>query len=482
MDQTFEYEIVIGLEVHIQLATRSKAFCADDASFGAPPNSHISAISLGHPGTLPRLNEKQVEYATRLGIAIGSEINPHNSFDRKNYFYADLPKGYQITQDRSPICIGGKVTLRGKDFTKDIRIHHIHMEEDAGKSIHDQDPNSSLIDLNRAGVPLLEMVTEPDFRSEEEVELFMANMRQLVRYLEISDGNMEEGSLRCDVNISLRKKGASEYGERCEVKNLNSMRFARQAIRYEVKRQAAILDAGGSIKRNTLNFNPATGTTSPLREKEDANDYRYFPAPDLTPLHLSESYIQKIKDELPPLPLELYEEFTQKLQLSDYDANLLSQEKDKAFYFRQLSKQTNNYKGIAKLLINKVFPYTNEQKIAMKEFPIPQKHLIELVQLIDDNKVSSALAYQRLFPAMIESPQESPSSLAEKLGLIQDGDEDFLQKLVEEIIAANPDKVKAYQSGKKNLIGFFMGEIMRSSKGKAEPKATNALLRKALEG
>ena len=482
MDSTFKYEIVIGLEVHIQLATRSKAFCADDASFGAPPNTHISAISLGHPGTLPRLNEKQVEYATLLGLAIGSKINQHNSFDRKNYFYADLPKGYQITQDRSPICIGGKIKLLGKDFTKDIRIHHIHMEEDAGKSIHDQDPSNSLIDLNRAGVPLLEMVTEPDFRSAEEVDLFMNSVRQLVRYLEISDGNMEEGSLRCDVNISLREKGSTEYGERCEVKNLNSMRFARQAIRYEVERQAAILDSGGSIKRNTLNFDPATGITTPLREKEDANDYRYFPAPDLTPLQLSDSYIQKIKDELPPLPLQLYEDFTQNLQLSDYDARLLTQEKDKALYFRQLSTQSNNYKGIAKLLINKVFPFVYEQKINISDFAVTPTNLIELVQLIDDNKVSSALAYQRLFPAMIESPGESPSALAEKLGLIQDSDEDFLKNLVEEIVAANPDKVKAYQSGKKNLIGFFMGEIMRSSKGKAEPKATNALLRKMLEG
>ena len=261
------YETVIGLEVHVQLATQSKAFCGDDTRFGGEPNSHVSTISLAHPGTLPRLNERQVEFAVRIGLAMGCKISTYNRFDRKNYFYADLPKGYQITQDQFPICVGGGLKIKGANFDKTICLHHIHMEEDAGKSIHDADPDYTLIDLNRAGVPLLEIVTEPDFRSADEVATFMTKMRQLVRYLGVSDGNMEEGSLRCDVNVSLRKKGAEEYGERCEVKNLNSMRFARQAIAYEAKRQAAILDAGGIIKRNTLNFDPVSGTTSPLREK-----------------------------------------------------------------------------------------------------------------------------------------------------------------------------------------------------------------------
>jgi len=481
MSKNSTYETVIGLEVHVQLATKSKAFCGDDASFGAAANTHISAISLGHPGTLPKLNTKQVEFAVRLGLAIGSTINPVNSFDRKNYFYADLPKGYQITQDRAPICIGGEVPIRGKDFTKVIRIHHIHMEEDAGKSIHDQDPNHSLIDLNRAGVPLLEVVTEPDMRSPEEVDLFMTTMRRLVRYLEISDGNMEEGSLRCDVNISLRKKGVATYGERCEVKNLNSMRFARQAIQYEVKRQATILDAGGIIKRNTLNFDPTSGTTSPLREKEDANDYRYFPAPDLTPLHLTPAYIEKIKAELPPLPEALYQQFTTDFQLSDYDASLLTQEKASALFYIQLTKKNKNYKGLANLLINKVIPFANEQKIALSDFPLNTEVLTQFVQLIEDGKVSSSLAYQRLFPGLIEAPDQTPLALAEKLGMIQDGDDDFINELVETTLTANPDKVKAYQSGKKNLMGFFMGEIVRASKGKADPKAVSALLRKKLD-
>ena len=480
MANTSSYETVIGLEVHVQLATQSKAFCADDAAFGAPANTHISAISLGHPGTLPKLNKKQVEFAVRLGHAIGSEINANNSFDRKNYFYADLPKGYQLTQDRAPICIGGKVAIKGKNFNKEIRIHHVHMEEDAGKSIHDIDPKHSLIDLNRAGVPLLEIVTEPDFRSPEEVDVFMTTMRQLVRYLEISDGNMEEGSLRCDVNISLRKKGATEYGERCEVKNVNSMRFARQAIEFEAKRQADILDAGGIIQRNTLNFDPATGVTSPLRAKEDANDYRYFPAPDLTPLELSAAFIEKIKNELPPLPAVLYQQFTKDFALSEYNANLLTQEKPIALFFLKLSEQSKNYKGIANLLINKVIPFANEQKIALSEFPLSAKTLTDFVQLIEDGKVSSSLAYQRLFPALVESPDMSPLALAEQMGMVQDGDDDFVSGLVDAAIANNPDKVKAYQSGKKNLIGFFMGEIVRASKGKADPKAVNALLREKL--
>ena len=279
-----QYETVIGLEIHVQLSTKSKAFCADDTSFGGEPNTQVSTISLGHPGTLPRLNKKQIEYAVRLGLALGSEINQVSYFDRKNYFYADLPKGYQITQDRRPVCVGGDLEIRVGEMRKKVRIHHIHMEEDAGKSMHDSDPVNSFIDLNRAGVPLLEVVSEPDLRSPEEVDAYMSAMRQLVKYLEISDGNMEQGSMRCDCNVSVRKKGATKLGERCEIKNLNSMRYARRAINYEVKRQIDLIESGGRVKQQTLNFDPTTGVTSPLREKEDAHDYRYFPEPDLPPV------------------------------------------------------------------------------------------------------------------------------------------------------------------------------------------------------
>ena len=444
------YETVIGLEVHVQLATKSKAFCGDDSRFGGAPNSHISAISLAHPGTLPRLNERQVEFAVRIGLAMGCEISSHNRFDRKNYFYADLPKGYQITQDQFPICVGGGLKIKGKGFDKTIRLHHIHMEEDAGKSIHDTDPDYTLIDLNRAGIPLLEIVTEPDFRSAEEVATFMIKMRQLVRYLGVSDGNMEEGSLRCDVNVSLRKQGVEEYGERCEVKNLNSMRFARQAIAYEVNRQTAILDAGHPVKRNTLNFDPASGTTSPLREKEDAHDYRYFPDPDLPPLELTTEYINKIKEQLPALPDELYKDFVTTYALSDYNADLLTQEKTTADYFLALSQHTNHYTALANLIINKILPTANEQEKTVTDLDLSPSNIVAFIELIESNQVSSSVAYQRLFPLLLTHPNESPLNLAKKENLIQESDTDFLSDIVNNVLASNPKKLRLTKRARKN--------------------------------
>jgi len=470
MSNTTIYETVIGLEVHVQLATKSKAFCGDDSRFGSAPNTHISAISLAHPGTLPRLNERQVEYAIRLGLALGCNINQHNIFDRKSYFYADLPKGYQITQDQKPFCSGGSLAIKGKEFDKTIRLHHIHMEEDAGKSIHDSDPKYTLIDLNRAGVPLLEIVTEPDFRSAEEVATFMTKMRQLVRYLGVSDGNMEEGSLRCDVNISLRKKGTEPYGERCEVKNLNSMRFARQAIAYEVKRQTKILNNGGTIKRNTLNFDATTGTTSPLREKEDAHDYRYFPDPDLPPLQLSKEYVDNIKNNLPALPEEVKEQLITTYALSNYNADLLSQEKTSADYFFHLATNTKHHKALANLIINKILPLANEQQKNLNDLSLSTKHIIEFIELIESNQVSSSVAYAKLFPLLLENPDTSPLDLAKKENLIQESDGDYLKELVNTVMENNPKEVAAYKNGKKKLMGFFMGEVMKASRGKADPK------------
>ena len=476
-----KYETVIGLEVHVQLGTKSKAFCGDNASFGGDSNSHVSVISLGHPGTLPKLNKRQVEFATRLGLALNCKINPRNTFDRKNYFYADSPKGYQITQDNAPICLGGEMEVKVGEETQKIRLHHIHMEEDAGKSIHDTDPDFSLIDLNRAGVPLLEIVTEPDFRSADEVDVFMTSMRQLVRYLEISDGNMEEGSLRCDCNISVRLKGETEYNNRCEVKNMNSMRFARKAIEFEKKRQIDLIESGGTVRQQTLNFDAATGTTSPLRDKEDAHDYRYFPEPDLPPVVLSEAYIEKIKKEMPPLPHELVQQFTSEFKLSEYDALILTEEKPTALYFLAICEKTKNYKGVANLIINKVKPWCQEEKVSISDFPIKKENIIGFVKLIEEGKVSNSIAYQRLFPALITQPEKTAQHLAEEMDLIQSNDEGALLEIVNEVLEKNPDKVTAYKKGKKNLIGFFMGEVMRSSKGKAEPKSTNALLRKILE-
>lgn len=475
------YETIIGLEVHVQLATKSKAFCADDTTFGADPNTHISVVSLGHPGTLPKLNKKQVEFAVRLGLALNCEINPRNTFDRKNYFYADLPKGYQITQDASPICLGGSFEIKVGEEKKTIRLHHIHMEEDAGKLIHDIDPNHSLIDLNRAGVPLLEIVTEPDFRSAEEVDVFMNAMRQLVRYLEVSDGNMEEGSLRCDCNVSVRKKGDTQLNERCEIKNMNSMRYARQAIKFERKRQIDLMEKGERVAQNTLNFDPATGTTSPLRQKEDAHDYRYFPEPDLPPIVLSNEYIEKIKSEMPQLPNELIEKLITEFQLPKYDVELLTEEKETAIFFLEICEATKNYKAVSNLIINKIKPFCNEEKMAISALKVSSKSFAEFADLIESGKVSSSIAYQRLFPALISTPEKSPEILAQELNLIQSNDEDFLEKIVNEVLEKNPKEVEAYQKGKKNLIGFFMGQVMKNSRGKAEPKSTNALLRKKLD-
>ncbi len=480
MEET-KFEAVIGLEVHIQLATRSKAFCGDDTTFGAEPNTHVGIISLGHPGVLPKANSKQIEYAVRLGLALGCQINPTNTFDRKNYFYADLPKGYQITQDRAPICIGGQLPIKMGEEWRNVQIHHIHMEEDAGKSIHTADPKNSLIDLNRAGVPLLELVTEPDLRTAEEVDAFMSGMRQLVRYLGVSDGNMEQGSMRCDVNVSIRPEGADYLMDRCEIKNVNSMRYARQAIAYEIQRQEQIVRSGGTVKQQTLNFDPATGVTAPLREKEDAHDYRYFPEPDLPPVVLGKEYVNEIEQSLPGLPWQLYHSFREQYQLFDYDATILVADLDTAVAYQTFCQETKNYKAASNLMINKILPYCQEHQMAASQFPISFPSLAKFITLIDENKVSNTIAYQRLFPALLEQPESEPLKLAESMNLIQSSDTDFLEGIAQEVLEAFPDKVAVYKKGKKGLIGFFMGELMKRSKGKADPKAANQLLRKLLD-
>ncbi|MEM1327763.1 MAG: Asp-tRNA(Asn)/Glu-tRNA(Gln) amidotransferase subunit GatB [Bacteroidota bacterium] len=474
------YETVIGLETHIQLSTKSKAFSGDAVQFGSEPNRHISPITLAYPGTLPKANREQVQFAVRLGLALGCEINLENRFDRKNYFYADLPKGYQTTQDRLPICVGGQVPITVNGKTKYIRIHHIHMEEDAGKSIHDIDPKHSLIDLNRAGTPLLEVVSEPDLRSGEEVDAFMSTMQQLVRYLEISDGNMEQGSLRCDCNISVRKVGETEYGTRCEVKNMNSMRFARQAIKFETKRQIDLIKSGGEVKQQTLNFDPATGTTSPLRSKEDAHDYRYFPEPDLPPIRLTKAEIESIKTELPALPWAIKEQLMEQYQLSDSDATTLTTERATAEYAQDFLAACPHAKAASNLMIQLLLPNLKKGE-QLSELPLTIKQLCEFIELIQTDKISNSVAYQQLFPALLKQPKSSPSQLAEELNLLQSEDADFLTPIIDSILANNPDKVKAYQKGKKGLIGFFMGELMKQSKGKANPKVAKGRLEEALK-
>lgn len=477
-----KYELVVGLEVHAQLSTLSKIFSSDSAAFGGGPNEHISAISLGHPGTLPKLNKKAVEYAVKMGLACNCTINLKNTFARKNYFYADLPKGYQITQDHQPICLGGSVLVRLSDgATKNIAIHHIHLEEDAGKSMHDQHHEDSLIDLNRAGVPLIEIVSEPDMRSAEEAGHFLTEIRKLVRYLNICDGNMEEGSLRCDANISVRPRGQKAYGNRCEVKNLNSIRNVQRAIEHEFERQVAIIENGGYIDQNTLNFNADTGETSVLRSKEMANDYRYFPEPDLTPLALSQEYVNRIQADMPVLPNALYDKYTLQLGLSAYDAGVITADKDVALYFEELVANTGNYKAAVNWLMGAVKSYLNDTGTAISDFKLKPATLAGLIKLVDSGKVNNSVAAHKLFPELLKTGDRDAADLAAKMNLLINADSDDVSRFILDAIAKYPDKVIEYQNGKKGVLGLFMGEIMKSSKGKIDPQKTNQLLIKELE-
>ncbi len=476
-----QYEIVVGLEVHMQMLTKSKAFAGDEAGYGALPNTLVSPITLGHPGTLPMFNEKVIEFAVKLGLACGCEITRENQFARKNYFYADLPKGYQITQDKTPICTGGAILLRKDDGTeKKIGLTRIHMEEDAGKSMHDQDPFDSLVDLNRAGVPLLEMVSEPEIRSGEEAYACLTEVRKLARYLEICDGNMEEGSMRCDANISVRKRGSTVFGTKVEVKNMNSIRNVQRAIEFEASRQIAMIESEETIAQETRSFDAVNGTTFSLRSKEKANDYRYFPEPDLCPVMIDEHYISKVKSVMPPLPDELYKRFTVDFQLSAYDAGVLSDSKPLALFFNELASLTKNYKAAANWMSGPVKSFLNEQALEMEEFQIKPEQLAAIIQLIDEGKVSFSMASQKLFPALIESPLTDVSVLAEKLNIIQEDNSDMLEAWIAQAIEMYPEKVIEYKNGKHGLAGLFMGEVMKLSKGKADPKKTNQMLRDKL--
>lgn len=476
-----KYEVVIGLEVHAQLQTESKIFAADSASFGAAPNTHISPITLGHPGTLPKLNRKAVEYAIKMGFAAGSKISEYQYFDRKNYFYPDLPKGYQITQDKTPICIGGGVKVKLSTGEKVVRFHHIHLEEDAGKSLHAEGSSDSLIDYNRAGTPLIEMVTEPEIKSSEEAAQFMTEVRKLVRYLHICDGNMEEGSLRCDVNISVMPVGSKVFGTKVEIKNMNSIRFIQKAIDYEVVRQIEAVETGEKIIQETRNFDPATGRTSGMREKESMNDYRYFPEPDLVPLHISEDLISQVKAQMPALPWELFEKFTKTYGLPDYDAGVLTDSREVAEYFDATCQFTKNYKAASNWIMGTVKSYLNDNHLEIEQLTITPEKLAQLINLVDEGKVSTSTASQQIFPVMVTDTSASPLQIAEAKNLIQQSNTDTLQSLIDEVLAANPAKVKEYKNGKKGLLGMFMGDIMKKSKGSADPKVTTALLQKTLD-
>ncbi|MEO1050774.1 MAG: Asp-tRNA(Asn)/Glu-tRNA(Gln) amidotransferase subunit GatB [Bacteroidota bacterium] len=476
-----KYTVVIGLEIHAQLLTASKIYTGDSNQFGDAPNTNISEITIGHPGTLPKLNRKVVEYAIKMGLACDSEISRINIFDRKNYFYPDLPKGYQITQDKTPICLGGYIPVKLKNgVEKKIKLTKIHVEEDAGKSIHVEGEKDTLVDLNRAGVPLIEIVTEPDIRSSEEAHVVLTETRRLVKYLDICDGNMEEGSMRCDANISIMLKSASEYGKKVEVKNMNSIRNVQRAIDHEVERQITILEHGGIISSETRTFDANAGTTAGMRTKEELNDYRYFPDPDLSPMHVSEEWLDAIRAAMPSLPNELKARFMSQYELPEYDASVLIDAKETALYFDELCDKTKNYKSASNWVMGPVKSYLNDQNKTLSEFPISTDQMAELIELVDDQKVSFSTASKQLFKELINRPNISPINLAEELNLIQDSDVSSIEPIIEEVLASMPDKVKAYKKGKKGLIGLFMSEVMKKSRGKADPKVANELIRSKL--
>lgn len=478
-----EFEAVIGLEIHVQLLTKSKAFSSDSTDFGAMPNTNVSVISLGHPGTLPKHNKKAIEQAVKMGLALGCDIRKVNHYSRKNYFYADLPKGYQITQFDTPICNGGMVTVKPSNGEKkQIRLTRIHMEEDTGKSMHDQDMYDSLIDYNRAGTPLIEVVTEPDIRTGEEAYAFVSEIRRLVRYLDICDGNMEEGSLRCDANVSIRPKGSPTFGTKVEVKNMNSISNVKRAIDYEIQRQTELVLKGEKVEGETRGFNAVQGTTFSMRKKEMVNDYRYFPEPDLPPMIVTEEYLKAVQLSMPELPETLYNRFTTDYQLSAYDAGVLTDDRDTALYFEKLAGISKNYKAAANWVNVHIKGYLNENGLDIQQFPLGPEAIHEMIQVIEAGVLSSSAAAQKLFPAMIESPQVPVKTLIEKLNLAQTNDDGFIEALADEIIAKFPEKVSEFRNGKTGLLGMFVGEVMKASKGKAEPKKTNEIILKKLNG
>lgn len=475
-----KYEAVIGLEVHAQLLTESKLFCGDSAAYGGAPNTHISPVTLAHPGTLPKMNRKAVEYAIRLGLACGCGIERYNYFARKNYFYPDLPKGYQVSQHTTPICVGGHVTIRTAEGTRQVQLNRIHMEEDAGKSLHDVDEAYTSIDLNRAGVPLLEIVTEPDLHSGEEAYAYLTELRKLVRYVEVCDGNMEEGSMRCDANISIRLKGETALGTKVEVKNLNSIRNVKRAIEIEIKRLVELVESGGTVIQETRSFDAGNNTTFSLRTKEEANDYRYFPDPDLTPFHLTENFIEAIRSGMPALPEEKVAQYMNGYMLPEYDARQLADEKETAAYYDAVvsvfPEGAKFHKQAANWLLGPVRSWLNEHGGNMSAFPVTPEKMVALIELVEAGKVNFSIAQQEILPEMIISADKMPMDIAVAKNLIQEGDTDTLKIWVEEVMAEMPDKVNEFRKGKKGLIGLFVGEVKKKSKGKADPKRTNDIL------
>lgn len=474
-----KYEAVIGLEVHAQLLTQSKAFAPVTTEYGGAPNTQVTPLCLGHPGTLPVVNENLVRYIIKMGLATKCDVAEKSIFARKNYFYPDLPKGYQISQYDTPICFDGFVDISLEEYDKRIGITRIHMEEDAGKSIHDQDPYNTLVDLNRAGTPLIEIVSEPDLRTPQEAYAYLSKIKQIVQYLEICDGNMEEGSLRCDANVSVRPRGREKFGTRTELKNMNSFRNVERAIEYEIYRQIELIEDGGEVVQQTRLWDTAKMQTRPMRSKEEAHDYRYFPEPDLPPIIVTDEMLDEIREELPELADVRRKRFMEDFGMSEDDAVTITDSRYLADYYEEVVEHLGNPKAASNIVLSEVLRVLNEQSIDIREFSISAKRVSDLVKLKEDDKINSS-AMQQIFNAMLDEDKE-PEALAKEMNLIQVSDSGFLEPIVDEIIDNNPDEVARYKDGKKQLIGFFVGQAMKASRGKANPKLVKDLISKKLD-
>ena len=472
-----KYEVIIGLEVHAQVLSESKLFSTSSTKFGSEPNTQVSLVDAAFPGMLPVINEHCIKQAVKTGIGLKAKINKRSIFDRKNYFYADLPQGYQISQYKNPIVGEGSVILDMPNGEKNIGIERLHLEQDAGKSIHDIDPQNTLVDLNRSGVALMEIVSKPDLRSLDEVNAYIKKLRSIMRYLGTCDGNMQEGSLRADVNVSVRKKGDKKLGTRCEIKNVNSIKFMQMAIDFEANRQVDVIEEGGSIDQETRLFDTKKNETRSMRSKEDAHDYRYFPDPDLLPLELNDNYIDQIKKDIPELPDEKKKRFIEKFKLSPYEANILVSDIEISKYFEEVSKNSD-VKLATNWITGELFALLNEKNIEITESPISSKNLSKLINLIKDGTISGKIA-KSVFEIMRDGDKD-PITIVEEKGLKQQSDPKELENLINKVITENPKNVEAYKSGKDKLFGFFVGQVMKNSNGKANPKLVNEILKKKL--
>ena len=470
-----DYEVVIGLEVHAELSTKTKIYCNCTTQFGADPNTHCCPICTGMPGTLPVLNEKVVEYAIKMGLATNCEIAKFSKQDRKNYFYPDLPKAYQVSQYDLPLCEHGYIDIVSDiENKKRIGITRIHIEEDAGKLIHDAFTGDTLVDMNRCAVPLIEIVSEPDIRSAKEAVNYMQTLKSILEYLEICDCKMQEGSLRCDVNLSVRKKGSTEFGTRTETKNLNSFKAIERAIEFETNRQIEEIESGGTIIQETRRFDDAKGIGYAMRSKEDAHDYRYFPEPDLAPIVMSEEYIQNLGDNLPEMPHIKKDRYIKDYELSEYDADQLTASKYTANFFEKATAFCNNPKAVANWIMSDFAKMLNESEIEIQESKVTEENLASLIKLIDSGKISSAIA-KKVFSEMFNTGEDA-NKIVEQKGLIQISDEGAIKEIVSKVIEANPKSVSDYHAGKDKALGFLVGQIMKETKGKANPQIVNQLL------